>query len=200
VPARQGNKLRQVREGAGDHDFERRRRFPRFRPLAYNLRILDLQFHDRLSQKCRLFVVRINQRHPRIRQRHRERNARQPGTAPHIEYRCGRNAWRRSQGIEQMVADHPRRLPHRRQVVSAIPFLQQFEKRKQPLLRALRKRHTEFGYALRKLLRKGHAVLPVARRGAPAARAPRPAVFVLRLRWTSRTEIAAGVTPEMRAA
>ena len=89
--------------------------------------------------------------------------------------------------VEQVVGHDFSGFANRREVVGAVPLFQQRHVSHEQRLGALRQLEPELGYAAAKRVLRRHAVLCSA-------------VLKPRLRCTSSREIAAGVTPEMRAA
>ena len=130
----------------------------------------------------------------------RERRRRRPTSS--TRRCCARRQIRQhGQRVEQMVRDHPRGLADRRQVVRPVPLREQLEVRVELVCaRSGRRVDAERGAACGDARRRSHAlvaaVMPTRTRvGAAALAARNP-----RFRCTSSSEIAAGVTPEMRAA
>jgi len=200
MPRGDGRERAQVGEGAGDDDVERQRGCKILDAHRMRFDVGELQLDRRLHEERRLLVVRINHDDMRVGARDRERNARYAAAGAHVEdaqsRRC-RKVRHDRERIEQMMRDHALRFADRRQVVRLVPLRQQREIRGQRRALCCIQRETERRDPRReidvvrcRMRDRGHAdsaSLP-ARAAAPP------------LRCTSKSEIVAGVIPEMRAA
>ena len=154
-------------------------------------------------EKRGLLVIGVDEHDVPVGPRDRERNARNAAARADVEHaqsaRCAGKMRQHRERVEQMMRDHALRFADRGQVVRLVPLGEQREVGDQ--LRALRIASSARPSAAMPRQVDGRAPGPAATSVMPTAlRAPRPAVAAPRFRWTSNSEIAAGVMPEMRAA
>src|SRR6185437_3762239 len=166
--------------------------------------VIEGKLDHRLSEEARLLPVRIEQYHVPIGPRDGQRNARNAAARSYVEHAqarvCGkpRQNGERIFHVEQL---HLRPLPDRREVVDAIPFRQQIEIKRESRAcpggkrarnrQSGRWRESALGLCQR---RARHLDGVSARRTVSSARG-KP-----RFKCTSRSDTAAGVTPDSRAA
>jgi len=190
MPAR-GDEFIECGEGARDDEVEKRLRPPGLDSSLMHFDIAEAELDRGLAQERRFLLARLRQCHVPARPRDGERNAGQAGARAGIgQARCflrQRQVRQHGEGIEQVMRHHGERLADCGQVVGAVPFRDQRGVLQQPLARAGGKLQREFAEPAVQRGARRHALF------LSAARKPR-------FKCTSRSEIAAGVTPEMRAA
>src|SRR6476646_3716289 len=177
-------------ERARDDELEFRLRPPLFDASRMHGHVRQLELDRRLAQESELFLARVVQRDTPLWPCERNRDARQASASAHVGESAFGGNWEvgyHGQRVEQMVAHDFSGFANRREVVGAVPLFQQFHVSHEQSLGPLRELKPELGYAPVKRVPRCHAVLCST-------------VLKPRLRCTSSREIAAGVTPEMRAA
>ena len=131
-------------------------------------------------------MIGIKQRELPFRPRQRQRNAGQSGATADIEHAAAAHMRQHRQRIEQMMREHFRRLAHGGQVVGLVPFFDQRQIIEHALLRRRPDIQSERCDARGQFTGEAHALFCK--------------VSCACFRCTNSTEIAAGVTPEMREA
>ncbi len=159
---------------------------PRFDAPGVNVRVRKLQLDERLPQERGFLVAGVIQRDTALRLGDGEWNTRQARAGADVGERAARQVGPHRQRVEQVVADHPHRVANRREVIGLVPLHQQLDIGNQLFLRGVGQRLTERGE-------------PAAQRGGR-----HHALFfcgvATRFRCTRSSAMAAGVTPDRRAA
>jgi hypothetical protein len=186
-------KLREAREGARDYDGESLCGPKGLHAALVHARVAQAELDRRLAQERGLFLAGFHEYDAPVAARDGERDARQPGPRADVRKRAvdGHGQMRQhGERVEQVMAHHRERIAQRGQVVGLVPLRHQRDIGEQPLARIRFHRQTELSRAALERLTRGHAVL-IDGVSLPCA---------LRFRCTARSEIAAGVTPEIRPA
>ena len=170
----------------------------------HTMQVGQLERHRRLLDEGRFLAHGIHASHIHRGAADGEHHARQAAARAHIQQthrprqaRLRHMAAQRRHGgqaVEQVVREHFLRVTHGRQVVHLVPLLQQREELQQTQeLRIVQPQRQRLGTRAQALHQHiAHATTPSSARTKPL----KPPFF----RCTNNSEIAAGVTPEIREA
>src|SRR5581483_11619276 len=186
-----GNESGEIGERARNYDAEQQ-----LRPIGFDARVHDHhvsqpEFHHCLLHEGRFLMAAVNQNNLPLWTGQCERYSRKSGAGADIGQAALRQEVGNAKGVQNVMAHRFARISDRGQVIDLIPLIEQSQEPLELFQRDRREPQSEGVGAYLQCL--GQRLLLADMRIAPASSA-------YRLRWTSSSETAAGVIPEILAA